>query len=100
MRSLREQAEQTATPPIPFPWKRILPGAVACLCGVFVLLVAFIRSYTAQTATAAEPLAALRNLGNLLFTAAAHSNAGWIALAVALALASLLFTWRLTSVRS
>jgi hypothetical protein len=36
MKALRRDAE--APPPIPFPWKRALPGLIVCLAAAVVLL--------------------------------------------------------------
>ena len=37
------QAEAAAPPPIAFPWRRVLPGALAAVCGLIVLVVLVLR---------------------------------------------------------
>jgi hypothetical protein len=37
------QAHATEPPPIAFPWRRVLPGAIAILCGLLALIVFAIR---------------------------------------------------------
>ena len=49
------QAEAAAPPPIAFPWRRVLPGALAAVCGLIVLVVLVLRGGTASAVQLAGP---------------------------------------------
>lgn len=40
------QAETGTLPPIAFPWGRVLPGAIAALCGLVAFAVIVVRQWT------------------------------------------------------
>ena len=79
----RVQEEASAPPPIPFPWKRALPG-VALVAGVFGWMgVELVRA--GIPATVQIPPGLVQPL----------EQAGWVALALAVSLASWLLARRL-----
>lgn len=78
--------EALAPPPLPFPWKRALPGLAACVCGIVAILVMLIAS--GALASVESSLAAQAE-------AAVKSQAGMIALALLTAFGSALFSVRL-----
>jgi hypothetical protein len=92
------QREAAAPPPIPFPWKRALPGlcavALAALSLVAGIILLFIHGAPAQPiprqwlAALASAAAVSRNLG-----------ATWILLALALSFASVKLTMQFASSR-
>jgi hypothetical protein len=86
----RVHEEAAAPPPIPFPWKRALPGIFLAV-GVFgwgsVQVFRCLPQASQQLSTAAPhlPALALRDL----------TQVGWVAISLALALVSWLFAKRL-----
>jgi hypothetical protein len=86
----RVREEAAAPPPIPFPWKRALPGVLLAV-GVFgwgaVQLFRFLPQALQQLSSAGPHLGVL--------AARDLTQAGWIALACVLALVSWLFAKRL-----
>ena len=81
--------------PIPFPWKRALPGIVAAamtLVGVPVVLFGLLAG--GGTPSAVAPAASVVNLETVLAPAIAI-GAHWLALALLLTLATLAFVRRL-----
>lgn len=84
-----EASEPTPLPPIAFPWLRALP-IFAALSAVGVMLVAgLVEILRAPAATESGPLLPPAATQMLL-----QINAGWLALALALALLSTLFSIR------
>jgi hypothetical protein len=82
--------EQTTVPaPIPFPWKRVLPLAIAALCSLmgFAIWVAQ-RSHTPFSSSFAISLPAFTPFAATL---------GWTALALALTLAVVSMSFRLAT---
>jgi len=79
--------ETAAPPPIPFPWKRALPGLSSlglALVSVFVVGIALL-----VRGAATQPLpATLPSAFPLIFEALKTVSASWIALALLLSLAS------------
>jgi hypothetical protein len=88
--------EASAPPPIPFPWKCALP----CLAAWTLLLVSVVIKGFGQAApvpsTSTRFPPALTTLLRGLFEAARTVGAGWIMLALLLALASTMLSMRLT----
>jgi hypothetical protein len=80
--------EQTAVPPpIPFPWKRMLPGAIAALCALLAFLVwASLQARTSFRSNYSVSLPALTSLNGTL---------SWIALALVLTLVLVSLSFRL-----
>jgi len=68
------QREAETLPPIPFPWKRALPGLVSCVGALIILLVVIFSRPGLGTAR--------------MFQAANNAGAGWIALATVVSLVS------------
>ncbi|HUB18170.1 MAG TPA: hypothetical protein VL990_06020 [Acidobacteriaceae bacterium] len=87
--------EASAPAPIPFPWKRALPGLVGILAAA-VLLVVAIASVARSFAGPSPASSAASASWPLLTAALAHSggNAQWIGLALALPLLCLLLCRR------
>jgi hypothetical protein len=75
--------EASAPPPIPFPWKRALPGIAAW---VLVLVYAIVGIIRQPSQTASAPSTATTMLAALApaFRAAQTVGAGWIAAALLL----------------
>ena len=82
--------EALTPPPIPFPWKRALPGLAAW--GLALVLTFMMVRSTAVPATSARFPSALPTL----LKATHFAGAGWIVLALLLSLASVKLSMRLT----
>jgi len=80
-------------PPIPFPWKRALPGL--CAAGLVLVSVFAAGSALFIRRTAAQPLPGkLLSAFALIFEASKTVDASWIALALILSLASVKLSMR------
>jgi len=95
--------EAATPPPIPFPWRRALPGFGLCVVALAALLVAgfMLRapaSVPAAPATASYSLAQMFAAARVAIEKA--DGAGWIALALLLTLASIFFSFRATGSRT
>ena len=94
MESIHAQAIEPE--PIAFPWRRVLPGAVAIACGLLALILFAIRAAKAGFAVAPSSAA------NLLPRMLAHTFTQgegmflWILLAACLSVAAILVSLRLT----
>jgi hypothetical protein len=84
--------EVSAPPPIPFPWRRALPGLAACLAAL-VVLAAVALANSSTFAPVPVPVPAL-------VQAAATAKALWIALALVLTLASVTISLRLAGYKT
>jgi hypothetical protein len=92
MEAVRREA--ATPPPIPFPWRRAVPGmaaAVAVLVSIVLALVHFFRT----SAAAVDSVTMLYPVGQII-EAGVHFGVGWIALALLLSLASLALSIRLS----
>jgi hypothetical protein len=91
MDAIRE--ETTAPPPIPFPWKRLLPAAITLLCAMIGLAI-FAGGHTSALPQALSP-------GSLNFaiSAPAATNLMWIALAIGLSLVTATLSFKLAGGR-
>jgi hypothetical protein len=108
MDAVRREASSPA--PIPFPWKRALPGLVLCVLALAATCVeAFLRSGTQRLPATPGPsiwsatwTALWTGLSNLvgLLRAANAGGLGWIVLALLLTLASIMLSLRLTGRRA
>jgi len=91
--------EAATPPPIPFPWKRALPGLVAAAPVLILVLVMagvqLVRVVTMPPVPATSPLALLPIIEPLRIF-----GANWIVLALLLTLGSVKFSMRLTGVRA
>jgi hypothetical protein len=94
MHAVRSEAE--APRPIPFPWRRALPGAIAAVVALTLLMVELFTQSGAGTA-----LSQGGSIGSLamepIVDAAMSAGAHWIALALLLTLASVSLSMRLGS---
>lgn len=89
------QREATA-PPIPFPWKRALPGLTAAGLALVWVLVAGISLFIRGTVTQPLPSELLSSFA-LIIGAWKTVGASWITLALVLSLASVKFSRRFVS---
>ena len=90
------RSEATAPPPIPFPWKRALPG----LAAAGFVLASFLVSFAQFAREAASPQPpALPPSAALILDAAKTVGAGWVFLALLLTLVSVMLSMRLIRVR-
>jgi len=92
MDAVRRESE---APPMPFPWKRALPGLFAACFTLVSVLVAAITPFTRGTPTRALPtgLSAL----DLILQAWQTIGGNWIALALIVSLASVKLSMRFVS---
>jgi hypothetical protein len=86
MDAIRE--ETTAPPPIPFPWKRLLPAAIALLCAMIGLGV-FAGRHTP----------ALPGSFDFAMNTPTAANLLWIALAIGLSLVTATVSFKLAAGR-
>lgn len=94
MDSVRREA---LTPgPIPFPWKRALPGLASIVLSLVLLLIAGGALFTRGIAAPSQPLVLPFAYDRILETARAI-RAGWIVLALLLSLASTKLSIRFTT---
>jgi hypothetical protein len=84
--------EAAAPPPIPFPWKRALPGLAACVLAL-ALLTGAAFTHGRGPAPSSGPLVTI-------LEAAKNAGAHWIALALLLALVSMALSTRLAGGRA
>jgi hypothetical protein len=95
MEAVRQEAE--TPPPIPFPWTRALPGLLAlgvALIGLVSLIVRQLRVSTPASPMVADTFAALL----VAIKSPIMQGLGWVALALLLSLASVLFSVRWSGV--
>lgn len=90
MEAVRRDAK--TPPPIPFPWKRALPGLLACVAS----LAAFLSLGVALPGRGAEVSKTLVRAIEI----AKDAGAGWIALALLVSLLSVVFALRLVGRRA
>ena len=96
MDSVRREALTPA--PIPFPWKRALPGLASVVLSLMLLLIAGSALLKRGIAAPSQPLTLLFAHDKIL-EAARSIRAGWIVLALLLSLASAKFSIRFTTLR-
>ena len=96
MDAVRQEA--ATPPPIPFPWKRALPGlVVAGLTIIFAFVAGIMPLFREAWALPLQPTLAPKFAFAL--ERAKDVGAGWILLALLLALASVKFSMRLAGAR-
>jgi hypothetical protein len=88
----RVRQEAVAPPPIPFPWKRAIPGFILAALVLGFAAVQFVRTYRSSGFSLVIPRISFG--GHVPLDA--HTIL-WLAVALALALGSWLLTRRLTS---
>jgi len=88
------QAKATEPPPVAFPWRRVLPGGIAALCALLVLLVVVVR--TAKQAPPSISHGLRPYLAQALSVPSGGSVFGWILLATCLTGAIVIVSLRLT----
>jgi len=81
--------EAAAPPPIPFPWKRALPGLVVAAVALIALVIAAVESFS-PAAAPVKP--ALPHFWVTIVGAARLLDAEWIALALLLSFVSIRLT--------
>ena len=96
MDSVRREALTPA--PIPFPWKRALPGLASVVVSLGLLLIVGGAVFTPGIAAPSQPLAFPFAYDRIL-EAARTIRAGWIVLALLLSLASAKLSIRFTTLR-
>jgi hypothetical protein len=90
------QREATEPPPIPFPWKRALPGLAAGALVFVTLIIVLVKNFSrAAPATSVQDrvipiLVRASDLGSMY-------GVGWVALAILVTLACVIFCVRLTT---
>lgn len=89
MESVR--AEASAPPPIAFPWRRVVPGLVAVLCGLIALVAFAVRALQTGAAGLAAPSRAWLTLA---FTRG-EATLCWVLLAGCLSIAAVAVSFRL-----
>lgn len=93
--------EAAAPPPIPFPWKRALPGLVAAGVVLSLVLVAVVAAIMqAARVIAPQPSASVPSVMPALFNGSMESAVIWIGLALLTALVSVKLSMRLASGRA
>lgn len=87
---------RSAPPPIPFPWKRALPGLAAGVIGLVAMLLVLVRSSGRPTSAAPIQSDSFSVLVHA-FDGAQMYGIGWILLAIFLTLACVTVSMRLTT---
>jgi hypothetical protein len=87
------RSEAAAPPPIPFPWKRALPGLLVCVVAIAWSVVDAFRS-PARASVSVIPQAVTHWIDK-----AEMFGAGWVLLGLLLTYAGLKLTWRLAGGR-
>jgi hypothetical protein len=89
------QREAAAPPPIPFPWKRAVPGlAAACCALVLVLVVGFMASAQSGHATLPQLHGPVSSSMPPLFSGGIESAVIWTALSLLIAWVSVKLSMR------
>jgi len=97
MESLHAEAE--APPPIPFPWRRVVPSLIALLCGAVgfgIFVRRTLHTFTADTGAQPEGSAILQASLPIHLTSL-EQGLCWIAMATCLSIAIAVACMRLTS---
>jgi hypothetical protein len=82
-------AETSAPPPIPFPWRRVVPGLVAVLCAMTGFGVFALRELRTVSATVGGSHSMLLSLasGQQIHLTPLEQALGWIAMATCVSIA-------------
>jgi hypothetical protein len=94
------RSEAAAPPPIPFPWKRALPGLLVCIIAIAWSVVDAFRSPARASASVSSQTVTpwIDGIASLLDKAQMF-GAEWVLLGLLLTLAGLKLTWRLAGGR-
>ena len=104
MDAVHQQA--AAPPPIPFPWKRALPGLIASLALAVGMVVHFVRLGVTNTAPFVQEASAppsspqLQDTLTHILDASIHLGLGWILFALLLSLITAKLSMRLAAGKS
>jgi hypothetical protein len=97
--------EAATPPPLPFPWKRALPGLIASLALAMVMIVSVVR-FGVHTASQLVPAPSTSRFSAQLFGTLTHvfdasvqMGAGWVLLALLLSLVTVRLSMRLAGVK-
>jgi hypothetical protein len=93
------QAQAAEPPPIAFPWRRVLPGVSAIVCGLIAWAVLILRGGTAATTSSqslSHAIAAQTGDLSLAHLTSGDTVAFWIVAALCLSLAVTAASLRLT----
>jgi hypothetical protein len=91
--------EAAAPPPIPFPWKRALPGLVVAGFALALVLVAMVVAIARRASFTPEFSMPSPSVMPAIFHGGIESAAIWTALALLVAFVSVKFSMRLASSR-
>jgi len=91
--------EAAAPPPIPFPWKRALPGLVVAGFALALVLIAIVVAMARRASTTPQFSMTLPSVMPPIFHGGIESAAIWTALALLVAFVSVKFSMRLASGR-
>jgi hypothetical protein len=96
--SVMDAIEQQAVvpPPIPFPWRRVLPGAIAILC-IFIAFAVYLFSAHAAGPADQENLMPFSSRLTFAVFTPTELTLGWIGLAVCLSITATAASFRLTN---
>ena len=95
MESIHAQAIEP--PPIAFPWRRVLPGAIAIACALLALVVFVIRAAKAGFAVAPTSSASvLTRITHAMSFPSGQTMAAWFLLAACLSISAIVVSLRLT----
>lgn len=94
--------EAVALPPIPFPWRRAIPGLVMAGLTLMLVVVVLVAGTKPVSGSAANPRGAeiWTSMLTSVMHAATTSTAVWTLLALGLTLVSVMFSLRLASGRA
>lgn len=95
MEAVRQEA--ATPPPIPFPWRRAIPGLIATVVVLLSTIVTLVNF--SGTAERAKDFATMLSSLERQVEIAMHFGAGWLALALLLSLASVTLSMRFVTAR-
>lgn len=98
--------EAAMPPPLPFPWKRALPGLIASLALAMVMIVSFVH-FGVHTASQLVPDSSASHFSAQMFGVLTHvfdasiqMGLGWVLLALLLSLVTVQLSMRLAGGKS
>jgi len=90
------QREASAPPPIPFPWKRAMPGLVAGALALIALIVAMVQSAGRAASDASTQGSVMQTLLHAVEVGRMY-GIGWILLTILVTLGCVTLSMRLTA---